>query len=136
METHDSKLLNCCFCDKNLSPESQNSSKSIVKYKCPACDKIYCSADCCGGHKEKFNCPGIRNRTPYVHLSKFDQRQFLDDYFFLEEVNNKIEKSQRVLPILGKITKNRRKRFQHFMKKKQPKVGAQVKQEPNDRQQQ
>lgn len=30
-------------------------------------------------------------------MSKFDQKQFLDDYFFLEGVNNRIESAQRIL---------------------------------------
>lgn len=139
MENHNSNLLNCCFCDKNLSPGSQDNSKPIVKYRCPACDRIYCSANCCSGHKDKFDCPGIRNKTPYVHLSKFDQKQFLDDYFFLEEVNNKIESSQKVLPVLAsKIktkSKNKKRKFNRRNRKKQSEGGAQSKQIPNDSQQ-
>lgn len=90
--------INCCFCDKNLSSvDGEGGSQSIIKYKCPGCAKVYCSANCCSGHKEKFSCSAVRNRTPYVSLSKFDQKQFLDDYFFLEEINGKIDSAQRVL---------------------------------------
>lgn len=125
--------INCCFCDKNLSPgENQQATKpsTITKYKCPACERVYCSADCCSGHKEKFSCPGIRNPTPYVHLSKFDQKQFLDDYFFLEKVGNKIESAQRAATRLrckkgnqggvGGVTntKNNRRRFNKRRNKK------------------
>lgn len=93
--------VNCCFCDKNLSPgDKETQTKSIIKYKCPGCERLYCSANCCGGHKEKFSCSGLRDQTPYVPLSKFDQKQFLDDYFFLEKINSEIERAQRVLPVL------------------------------------
>ena len=90
--------ISCCFCDKSLSPgDNHEKTKSFVtKYKCPGCQRIYCSADCCSGHKEKFSCSGIRNTIPYVHLSKFDQKQFLDDYFFLEKVGDKIENAHRL----------------------------------------
>lgn len=104
------QTINCCFCDLNLSPHKSTNSlvegesernqllkRSITKYKCPACERYYCSAICSSAHKNKFNCSGIRDKTPYVHLSKFDQKQFLDDYFFLEDVNKKIETSQRIL---------------------------------------
>ena len=109
METITSTSLksstNCCCCDKDLTPGS-------IKYKCPGCERLYCKADCFKGHKEKFSCIGIRDRVPYVHLSRFDQKQFLDDYFFLEDIGTKIERAQRVLPKLTrcKVTaKNRRK---------------------------
>lgn len=121
MENHYSKSVNCCFCDKNLSQNNQSSSNTVAKYKCPACDKIYCSASCCSGHKEKFNCPGIRNKTPYVHRSNFDQRQFLDDYFFLEEVNNKIENFQRILPVVVSKVKNKKSKSRRN-RKQRPKV--------------
>lgn len=97
MENKPSELINCCFCDKDLSPGSQDSSIKIIKYKCPGCERIYCSARCSEGHKEKYCCLGSRDRTPYVPLSKFDQKQFLDDYFFLESVNEKLDSAHRTL---------------------------------------
>lgn len=107
MESQSFNLNNCCFCDTDLSPSNQTKSKSITKYRCPGCERFYCKADCFSGHKEKFSCSGVRNKTPYVHISQFDQKQFLDDYFFLEEVNNKIENlAKRVSPRI-KSTKNR-----------------------------
>lgn len=136
MEIHYSNLFNCCFCDKNLSPDSQSSTKLIVKYKCPACDRLYCSAGCCSGHKEKFNCLGIRNKTPYVHLSKFDQKQFLDDYFFLEEINSRIESSQKVLPIVARKLKNKKRNFKRKNCKNTNGVQSSIQQTPNDSQQQ
>lgn len=106
MENYSEKLVNCCFCDKDLSPGGQNSIVSSTKYKCPSCERVYCSANCFVGHKTKFDCSGVRNRTPYVDLSKFDQKQFLDDYFFLEEVNNKIETAHRSLPSSSSLKLN------------------------------
>lgn len=102
MENLASNPINCCFCDKNLSPSGTNNDIRVVKYKCPACERLYCSATCSSGHKEKFACPGVRNKTPYVPINQFDQKQFLDDYFFLEEVNSKIEKAHKILPELNK----------------------------------
>ena len=120
--------INCCFCDKNLSPgDKETETKSIIKYKCPGCERLYCSANCCSGHKEKFSCSGIRDQTPYVSLSKFDQKQFLDDYFFLEKINGGIERAQRILPRIPKPkrkqlgTKNRfpKKRYCNTNKRKE-----------------
>jgi len=102
MENHSSETIYCCFCDKDLSPGSQSGTNSIVKYRCPACERTYCRANCFAGHKERFTCPGVRNTTPYVSLSKFDEKQFLDDYFFLEKVNERIESARRVLPGIKK----------------------------------
>lgn len=104
--------INCCFCDINLTSDKRVESKSVTKYKCPACERLYCTADCFRGHKEKFNCSGVRNKTPYVHISKFDQKQFLDDYFFLEEVNKKVETLHRILPTLNKNKTNNNKSSQ------------------------
>lgn len=98
MEYHSFESINCCFCDKDLSTSENNKKSLVIKYKCPGCERIYCSANCSSGHKDKFDCAGVRNKTPYIHLSKFDQKQFLDDYFFLEEVNEKIESAHRAIP--------------------------------------
>lgn len=100
MENYSTKSINCCFCDKDLSPDHQNKLKSPIKYRCPSCERLYCQPDCFSGHKEKFSCSGVRNKTPYIHLSKFDQQHFLDDYFFLEGISNKLENSHRILPEL------------------------------------
>lgn len=111
MESYSTESPNCCcFCDKNLLPNinkgttngqsiQQSPIRQSNKYKCPGCERLYCSADCFAGHKEKFQCTGVRNKIPYVHMKNFDQKQFLDDYFFLEEVNNKIEDAHRLLPV-------------------------------------
>jgi len=97
MENPPSKSINCCFCDKDLSQKTCSKPSVTVRYKCPGCERVYCSADCFGGHKEKFSCSGVRNKTPYIHLANFDQKQFIDDYLFLEEVNNRIDSAHRSL---------------------------------------
>lgn len=123
---HSSNI--CCFCDKNLSPgdtQGGDIKSPITKYKCPGCERTYCSADCCSGHKEKFDCPGVRNQTPYVPLNKFDQKQFLDDYFFLERINADIERARRILPQIRvkhnsslKQTSNKRKKRNRHQRQK------------------
>lgn len=125
MENLSTISINCCFCDKNLSSDNNTKSKSVFRYKCPACERLYCSAHCFGGHKEKFSCSGIRNKTPYVPISRFDQKQFLDDYFFLEEVNNKVETLNKILPELYKNYKSnktcpsKKRKNRNFRSKKQ-----------------
>lgn len=88
----------CCFCDKNISysENKDQPKKKIIVYKCPGCERKYCSVNCCSGHKQKYHCSGSRVRTPYVKLSEFGQAQFLDDYFFLEDVNQKLETISRI----------------------------------------
>lgn len=114
MDEHKANLINCCSCDKDLSSGGQDGDKRIIKYKCPGCERLYCNSECFISHKDKFQCSGIRNKTPYVHLSNFDQKQFLDDYFFLEEVNHKLESVQRIIPKLrannSRTTKQRKNR--------------------------
>lgn len=100
--TNQSTII-CCNCDININPNTNSISNTVIagegpkKYKCPGCHRIYCSAHCSQGHKIKFDCSGSRNRTPYVKLSEFDQKQFLDDYFFLETVGQRLEASKRII---------------------------------------
>jgi len=113
--------INCCFCDKDLSSKNIDSDGekckvTVVKYKCPACERVYCSADCCSGHKHKFDCSGVRLKTPYVHMSKFDQKQFLDDYFFLEDINSKIDRASRNLSVVTAKRSSKRKRLGRKLK--------------------
>lgn len=139
----------CCYCDKDLSSSSSSSKQegqdleatadiviatSISKYKCPACERLYCSANCCVGHKDKFDCSGIRNPIPFVQLAQFDQKHFLDDFFFLEGVNSKLETLQRNIgnklktytrvPGPNQNANNRKRKAKKFWKSKGSKVGA------------
>lgn len=120
--------LICCFCDKNLSIISQEDVPKTSKgYKCPACERKYCSADCCKGHKEKFDCSGTRNKTPYVSLSQFDQKQFLDDYFFLEGINQNLERNQRkTVELLKTRHNNSNSKKRHGRKRKNRKTNHKI----------
>lgn len=91
-------MSSCCACN----------SQDSVSYKCPGCSRKYCSVACCKEHKSTFGCDGKRKRFPYVPLGAFDQKQFLDDYFFLEEVNQKIDNAIRLKPSLN-LLKNKHK---------------------------
>ena len=93
----------CCYCEKDFTERPQ-------RYRCPGCERLYCSSACCIGHKQKYSCSGIRSKTPYVHRSNYEQKQFLDDYFFLEDVNNKIDKAARVLPKIIKTASNNKRK--------------------------
>lgn len=100
----------CCVCSKEKS-----------SYKCPGCSRVYCSVDCCKQHKDNFDCDGKRNKIPYVSLGGFDQKQFLDDYFFLEEVDQKIDKARRTVASLKNIGVKRKWFSFASQKKKQTK---------------
>lgn len=126
MENQTDQITNCCFCDKLLSSRGEEGEKQtynkIITYKCPACERKYCSANCCTGHKEKYDCCGVRNKTPYVKLDRFDQKQFLDDYFFLEEVKQKLDTvhrvSTKVIDLKSKKTKRKNHKRAYFKNKK------------------
>lgn len=116
----------CCVCDINLKSDTQrDATNHILSYKCPACTRKYCSVKCCNDHKTKFECSGLRNKTPYISLAKFDQSQFLDDYFFLEGINEDLERSQRKIKnIIETTSKNsnksgcrRNRRYRRHQKK-------------------
>ncbi|RWS04226.1 box C/D snoRNA protein 1-like protein [Dinothrombium tinctorium] len=65
------------------------------KYRCPCCEANTCSLNCCKMHKIQFDCNGLRNRIQFKRLSDFDQKQFLDDYFFLEDTDRSIDAFRR-----------------------------------------
>ncbi|EEY56725.1 uncharacterized protein PITG_20801 [Phytophthora infestans T30-4] len=56
----EDKVPVCCDC-----------GKGDVKYRCPRCERITCSLQCCVAHKKQFECSGKRDRTKYVELKKF-----------------------------------------------------------------
>lgn len=117
MEKRNKNIINCCFCDKLLSSQGEEETKLTINkiniYKCPACERKYCSANCCTGHKEKYDCCGERNKTPYVRLDQFDQKQFLDDYFFLENVKQKLDTAHRVSTRVIELKSKKSKRKNH-----------------------
>uniref|UniRef100_A0AAV1TQW3 HIT-type domain-containing protein n=1 Tax=Peronospora matthiolae TaxID=2874970 RepID=A0AAV1TQW3_9STRA len=60
--------------------------KTDVKYRCPRCERLTCSLQCCVGHKKQFDCNGKRDRTKFVRLQEFTDADLSSDFFFLEEV--------------------------------------------------
>jgi hypothetical protein len=67
-----------------------------IKYRCPGCQLRTCSLACVKKHKNIFKCNGKRDRVPFVKLSDFDEKTFIDDYFLLEETESVIERAVRV----------------------------------------
>ena len=45
------------------------------KYRCPSCSIRTCSLACCNRHKEDTQCDGKRQRTAYVAIKKFGDRE-------------------------------------------------------------
>ncbi|XP_054164159.1 box C/D snoRNA protein 1-like [Oppia nitens] len=70
-------------------------SNITIKYRCPKCQLKTCSLICCKSHKSRFNCDGIRDKTPYIKISEFTQQDFLSDYFFLEDVDQTLDNNCR-----------------------------------------
>ncbi|KUF75377.1 Box C/D snoRNA protein 1 [Phytophthora nicotianae] len=77
-------LVECCGC-----------GKSDVKYRCPRCERITCSLQCCVAHKKQFGCNGRRDRTKFVELKKFTDADLSSDFFFLEEVSRSTNSAAR-----------------------------------------
>lgn len=72
--------------------------KAAAKYCCPRCDRRTCSLDCVKAHKEATGCSGKRDRTAFVGRGAFDERTFLSDYRFLEEVKLADDVAKRSKP--------------------------------------
>lgn len=61
------RLGNCDLCATNLA-----------KYRCPRCNVVTCSLGCSRSHKKLKNyCDGLRDRTTFVPLDKFDSLDLL-----------------------------------------------------------
>ncbi|KAG3097165.1 hypothetical protein PI124_g17359 [Phytophthora idaei] len=75
LQSTEDKAVVCCGC-----------GKSDVKYRCPRCERITCSLQCCVAHKKQFDCNGKRDRTKFVGIKKFTDADLSSDFFFLEEV--------------------------------------------------
>ncbi|KAH7491611.1 hypothetical protein KRP22_002921 [Phytophthora ramorum] len=69
--------------------------KSDVKYRCPRCERITCSLQCCLEHKKQFDCNGKRDRTKFVGIKKFTDADLSSDFFFLEEVSRSTNSAVR-----------------------------------------
>lgn len=65
------------------------------KYTCPGCNLKTCSVKCCKEHKILKNCNGVRDKTKYIKLTEFSEKELLSDYTFLEEQSRLIDSTKR-----------------------------------------
>jgi hypothetical protein len=84
--------------DQAQGSACQVCGKAAAKYCCPRCDRRTCSLDCVKAHKEATGCSGKRDRTAFVGRGAFDERTFLSDYRFLEEVKLADDVAKRSKP--------------------------------------
>ncbi|MFT7801573.1 box C/D snoRNA protein 1 [Arapaima gigas] len=81
-----SPVKETCGTKRKISLESCGAcGVEEAKYRCPACLKHSCSLPCVKKHKSELGCTGVRDKTAYVPLSKFDEMNLLSDYRFLED---------------------------------------------------
>ena len=95
----------CCICKSR-----------DVKYRCPECQLRTCCLDCVKKHKDVFSCSGKREKTLFVKMSDFDQKEFLNDYFFLEETEQLIDRAARNRRQVTKCYSNQSELPAHLMK--------------------
>ena len=95
----------CCIC-KSMD----------IKYRCPGCQLRTCCLDCVKKHKDVFLCSGKREKTPFVRMSQFYQKEFLNDYFFLEETEQVIDRAARSRKQVTKCYSNQSELPAHLMK--------------------
>uniref|UniRef100_K3X7G2 HIT-type domain-containing protein n=1 Tax=Globisporangium ultimum (strain ATCC 200006 / CBS 805.95 / DAOM BR144) TaxID=431595 RepID=K3X7G2_GLOUD len=101
-EQQQQQQLTCAMCET-----------SDVKYRCPRCERITCSLECCLDHKKTYSCDGKRDRTQYVELKQFTDANLSSDFFFLEEVARSTNSAARSRSQMGLNAR-------HFMPKKGP----------------
>ncbi|EFN53290.1 hypothetical protein CHLNCDRAFT_11283, partial [Chlorella variabilis] len=77
--------------------------KQAAKYCCPRCQHRTCSLECVQAHKDASGCTGKRDRTAFVGRGEFDERTFLSDYRFLEEVQLADDVAKRSKPPAPKL---------------------------------
>eukprot|EP00887_Chlorella_sp_A99_P006711 scaffold3.g6711.t1 len=73
-------------------------AKAQAKYTCPRCSCRSCSVECVKAHKEESGCSGKRDRAAFVGRGEFDERAFMSDYCFLEEVKLADDVAKRSRP--------------------------------------
>ncbi|KAM4642160.1 box C/D snoRNA protein 1 [Discoglossus pictus] len=66
-----------------------------AKYRCPRCMKYSCSLPCVKRHKADIHCNGVRDKTAFVSVSKFDETNLLSDYRFLEDAGRTADCASR-----------------------------------------
>ncbi|KAG9343199.1 hypothetical protein JZ751_014178 [Albula glossodonta] len=55
-----------------------------ARYRCPGCSKHSCSLPCVKKHKSDFGCSGVRDKTAFVPLSKFDEMNLLSGFWKIQ----------------------------------------------------
>lgn len=80
----------CCQCKENK-----------WKYKCPGCGTKTCSLECVNSHKKTTNCTGKRDRTSFLPLASFTDKQLISDYHFLEEALRERDSAKKLRTPLG-----------------------------------
>ncbi|KAI8070605.1 uncharacterized protein B0P05DRAFT_550358 [Gilbertella persicaria] len=64
-------------------------------YTCPRCLIHTCSVDCVKKHKQEEECSGIRDKTSYVALQKYNEANMMSDYTYLEDVSRQTDNFTR-----------------------------------------
>ncbi|XP_060603820.1 box C/D snoRNA protein 1-like [Ruditapes philippinarum] len=70
-------------------------SEAEAKYRCPRCNTETCCLECVKQHKVNTDCSGQRDKTAYVKLSDFNDRNLLNDYRLLEDTGRKNNNAAR-----------------------------------------
>ncbi|XP_053326333.1 box C/D snoRNA protein 1 [Spea bombifrons] len=94
-----------------------------AKYRCPGCLKYSCSLPCVKKHKTDAGCSGVRDKTMFVPLNKFNEINLLSDYRFLEDAGRVSESAARDR-LLPRQTSNK---YLNFMKNRARKQGIDLK---------
>eukprot|EP01124_Arcella_intermedia_P026206 TRINITY_DN4865_c0_g1_i2.p1 TRINITY_DN4865_c0_g1~~TRINITY_DN4865_c0_g1_i2.p1 ORF type:complete len:504 (+),score=88.68 TRINITY_DN4865_c0_g1_i2:29-1513(+) len=65
------------------------------KYRCPRCDLVSCSLNCCKLHKIENNCSGKRDKARFVPLNEFTDSVLHSDYHLLTELAQQVTKQKK-----------------------------------------
>lgn len=86
--------------ENGSSAQSQRSTSNYKKcemcscaaaiYRCPRCEMQTCSVLCVKQHKVKSGCSGERDKTAFVDISLYNDKDLLNDYRFLEDAERKL----------------------------------------------
>lgn len=59
------------------APLCEQCGAAASKYRCPGCSRRSCSLACVNAHKAQHGCSGKRDRTAYVPLKEFGDREVM-----------------------------------------------------------
>ncbi|CAD7961487.1 unnamed protein product [Amoebophrya sp. A120] len=81
--------LTCAVCQKK--------GEQHRKYTCPCCNRKTCSLKCSIKHKQVFKCSGKRTRfnDKATNLKLMNDKTIMQDYHFLDHVNDELERDYR-----------------------------------------